>query len=453
MNNSPDTNLTRRNLLKFVAGSPAPIFLTGLLGGSFLLGCKSESSSSASVATVQYVKNSEEAAALVLNMAKMASDSGTFGVGGAIIENATGKVIKTMHNRVMQRLGENLGPLSGKPYTSDPTGHGERQLISWYYENAASLSLPPPDKLTIVTSLDPCAMCAGSITTAGFNAAVAAYDTYAGINYNEKGNYPGLPPKIRNRLLDTFGFYGVSGGRAFIGAHSTLYKDTLLSSTTADGCFKVFEDSANNVRQTSSGSGLNPMNLADQMLDPALSPIREVYTSQFPDAFRIKLKNYRRPDRELKNYLIKLKNSIPNARNAVAFVDYYGNLLMASADRFDLSPISTALMLVVQNYSKLRFNLINDPVNTLGAQKSLTTPKYGTFVFLYAPSADETTTLKDMGVYGSTMEGAIPVKSPSNFQYYQDPEFGTTKDLRALIAGMPPFYWELVNISPQKVSI
>lgn len=110
-------------------------------------------------------------------------------------------------------------------------------------------------------------------------------------------------------------------------------------------------------------------------------------------------------------------------------------------------------MIVVQNYSKLRFKLINDPVNTLGAQKSLTTPKYGTFVFLYAPSADETTTLKDMWVYGLTMEGAIPVKSPSNFQYYQDPEFGAIKDLHSLIASMPPFYWELVNINPQKASI
>jgi len=453
MKNTQNPNLTRRNLLKFVAGSPAPIFLTGLIGSSALAGCKSESSASANVASLQYVKNSEEAATLVLTMAKMASDSGTFGVGGAIIENATGKVIKTMHNQVMRRLGQNLGPLSGKPYTSDPTGHGERQLISWYYENVDSLALPTTDKLTIVTSLDPCAMCAGSITTAGFNAAVAAYDTYAGINYNEKGDYPGLPPKIRNRLLDTFGFYGVAGGREFIGAGSTLYKDTLLSSSTADGCFKVFEDSANNVRQTSSGSGLNPMNSVDQMTDPALSSIRDIYASQFPDAFTIKLKNYRRPDSALKNYLIKLKNSTPNARNAVAFIDYYGNLLMASADRFDISPISTALMLVVQNYSKIRFGLINDPVNTLSAQKSLTTPKYGTFVFLYAPSADKTTTLKDMGVYGSTMEGAIPVKSPSNFQYFQEPELGTIKDLHKLIASMPPFYWELVNINPQKAII
>ena len=157
MKNTQNPNLTRRNLLKFVAGSPAPIFLTGLIGSSALAGCKSESSASANVASLQYVKNSEEAATLVLTMAKMASDSGTFGVGGAIIENATGKVIKTMHNQVMRRLGQNLGPLSGKPYTSDPTGHGERQLISWYYENVDSLALPTTDKLTIVTSLDPCA--------------------------------------------------------------------------------------------------------------------------------------------------------------------------------------------------------------------------------------------------------------------------------------------------------
>jgi len=444
---------TRRHFLQFIAGSPAPIFLSGLLGSSFLAACKSESNNTVAPKSIDYVKNSEEAAALVLMLAKQASDSGTFGVGGAMIENASGKVIKTMHNQVLVRLGNNLGPLSNTPYTQDPTAHGERQLISWYYQHVAALKLPPPEQLTIVTSLDPCAMCAGSITTAGFNAAVVAYDAYAGINYNEKANYPGLPSGIRQKLLDTFGFYGVAGGRQYLGAQHTLYQDTLVSPSTASGCLTVFEDSATQVRQSSSGSGLNPSNLADQMVDPALSPMKEAYTSSFADAFSIRLKNYRRPDQALKNFLIRLKNSTPNARNAVAFIDYYGNLLMASADRFDISPISTAFMLTVQQYSQLRFQFINDPQHSLNAQKSLTSPRYGTFVFLYAPSADDTTTLKDLGAYGSTMEGVIPVKQPSHFQYFLEPELGTIEDLRALIKAMPPFYWELVNINPQKVVV
>lgn len=393
---------------------------------------------------------------MALAMAEEANRQGTFGVGGLIVDNASGRVIKTMHNRVIQPLGSGLGSLSDQPYTSDPTAHGERQLVYWYYENKSALNLPEPSALTVVTSLDPCAMCAGTLMTAGFNVAVVAYDDFAGVNWDMRADFPNYPASIRNKLLTSFGYYAIESGRSYTGAPGILYGTTEVLKTTADQSASVFNDNVNRDRDASNSSGLDPRDPANQMMDPALLPatsmMRVRYLQSFPAAFSIKLKNYRYPDVVLKNYLIQLMQQTTGAQNAVAFIDYYGNLLMASADRFDVNPVATAFMTTVQNYSKLRFSLVNDPDTTLAAQQTLSNPKYGTFVFLFAPNGFETNTLKDLGAYGSTMEGPIPVTSPSNFQFYEDPKTGTYADLNELIAAMPPFYGPaLVDIKPEKV--
>ena len=98
-------NQKRRYFLKFLAGAPGIAFMPPLLGLS-LTGCGSDSSNPTSD---QYIKNADEAATLVLKMAQEANRQGTFGVGGAIIENDSGRVIMAMHNKVLQPLGNNLG--------------------------------------------------------------------------------------------------------------------------------------------------------------------------------------------------------------------------------------------------------------------------------------------------------------------------------------------------------
>ena len=94
----------------------------------------------------------------------------------------------------------------------------------------------------------------------------------------------------------------------------------------------------------------------------------------------------------------------PGARNAVALIDFYGNLLMASADRFDINPIATAFMTTTQEYARLRFALVDDPVTSAVAQRTLTSPAHGTFVLLHALDGVSTLGLKDLGAYGSSME-------------------------------------------------
>jgi len=153
------------------------------------------------------LNSAQEAVDTVANQAIDAALQQTFAVGGAIINNATGEVIAALHNNVLMPF-----PGGGATYflPHDPTAHGERQLVDWYYENVAPLNLPPPSQLTVVTTLDPCAMCAGSLLTAGFNVAVSAIDDYAGINYNSQFTFPSLPPQIRQQAQDTWGYYAIA---------------------------------------------------------------------------------------------------------------------------------------------------------------------------------------------------------------------------------------------------
>jgi hypothetical protein len=56
-----------------------------------------------------------------------------------------------------------------------------------------------------------------------------------------------------------------------------------------------------------------------------------------------------------------------------------------------------------------------------------------------------------MGAFGSSMAGNIPVISPSNLQFYEDP-LNNIGNLRGLIAAMPPIYRLGYAIDPQPVA-
>ena len=60
-----------------------------------------------------------------------------------MVENSTGRVITAMHNNVIRSLPQK----PNESFTWDPTAHGERQLVNWYYANRESLALPRPARL------------------------------------------------------------------------------------------------------------------------------------------------------------------------------------------------------------------------------------------------------------------------------------------------------------------
>lgn len=381
------------------------------------------------------VRNAEEAAAVTLGMVRAALKQRTFAVGGILVETSTGRVIQALHNNVIRELP--YEPAAS--FTWDPTAHGERQLVSWYYANAAQLSLPAPEQLSVVTSLDPCAQCAGSLMTAGFSVGVIAFDEVAGVNYTRDAEFTGLPERFRSLAKKTFGYYAVTDQRPHTGSTEPIHSDLPISQPTADGCLDLFLESRAVVEAFRTSANLDPA----QMVDPASlahsSPVRTTLTALFPQAFTMRMSDYRRPDDALRRLLEDMVSAQPMATNAVALIDPFGNLVAAAPDTFDVSPINTAFMNVVEGYSQARFQLAANPATKDAGARSLTNPKYGTFAWLHAPSPDQTTTIKDLGIYDLTIEGDIPATSRSQFQYYLPPISGTEEELREMIRTMAPW--------------
>ena len=98
-----------------------------------------------------------------LSLAKVAGDSGDVPVG-AIVVNEAGEILGT---------GQNL-----REQNNDPTAHAEIIALRNASEKFGSWRL---DDLTIVVTLEPCAMCAGAILQSRIKRLVfAAWDEKAG---------------------------------------------------------------------------------------------------------------------------------------------------------------------------------------------------------------------------------------------------------------------------------
>jgi cytosine deaminase len=330
-------------------------------------------------------------------------------------------------------------------------------LVDWYYENVAPLNLPPPNQLTVVTTLDPCAMCAGSLLTAGFNVAVSAIDDYAGINYNSQFTFPSLPPQIRQQAQDTWGYYAIAApvSRAYQGSNSPVFADQTIDSAAYFLCSSIFSASVNTVRDASNNSGLPPDQLQNPANLPANSKVRQALTALSPFALTVQSANPRDPGAELAPPLLKTAQPNPNTPvfNSVALIDPFGNLLVCLGGAENLSPIRTAFMETTRSYAVMRWTLMNDPDPAVRAEAGqyLTHPKYGTFVFLYAPDPTTPQAVMTFGAYGSTMEGPVPQSYPSNLQYVLLPGNTTAQALSTLAQNLPPFYTQSVQVAPAQV--
>ena len=98
-----------------------------------------------------------------LSLAKVAGDSGDVPVG-AIVVNEAGEILGT---------GQNL-----REKNNDPSAHAEIVAMRQAAEKIGSWRL---DDLTIVVTLEPCAMCAGAISQSRFKRLVfGTWDEKAG---------------------------------------------------------------------------------------------------------------------------------------------------------------------------------------------------------------------------------------------------------------------------------
>jgi tRNA(Arg) A34 adenosine deaminase TadA len=393
------------------------------------------------------VTTAEEAAAAVLQYAKDAVEDGSNGVGGMIIHNETGVIVQHGQNTRFKPVDFRVVTGPKQTFTWDYTAHGETGLVMWYQKNQKELGLPPASECTIVTSLDPCAMCTGSIMTAGFQAAVVAFDPTGGMNLDTQGSYNTLPPSLRQVAQSTFGFYAVKNSRSYQGGQEVPFRKDTINATTEKACSDIFFDSRGEIRSMTVDKDVELSELKNPALLPATSPLRKQMTERFPDALSLTLADYRKPDAKLKDYLTRLNKNTPGSQNAVALIDPFGNLIAASADRFDIGSAYTAFMNTVRQYALTRYAAFSEESSQQEARDCLTAPANGTVVWLHAPSPGLSTTIKDLGAYASS----AGTQSGGNFFYYEDPQTGTIGQLFEEISILPPYYTVDTNIDPTKV--
>ena len=415
-------------------------------GGLALAACSTGSAKPApSPSDTGSVSNAESLAALALWTAQRGADAGSYGIGGALVESATGRVLQTMPNRVFHTLS------GGGTFVEDPTAHGERQLMSWYLAQRETLGLVDPGDLTVVTTLDPCLMCASSLLAVGVNVGVVAIDDYSGINFDSSGTFGDLPEPLRSQALATFGYYAVEGGRAFQGSRSIAYANEAITQDTLDACTSLYSTSADTVRSARRESGVAPSKLSDPATNPAAIDVIRAFQVTCPEAFTVKVRDPRLPDRRVYDVLVDVVRRNPGSTNAVAYIDPFGNLVTAQADQQEVNLLSTAFALCTRAYAQTRYALIDADSTAAIAEQTLTNPNYGTFVFLEAPNPTTATGMFDIGAYGSTMGGAAMPAIPSAFQYFELPPAVTEKQLQDVIYPLPPLYSQNIKISPQRV--
>lgn len=375
------------------------------------------------------VNSVEDAICAASDQVLQASCQGTFSVGGVLLDS-NGNILHQLHNNVVKN---NL--------TFDPTAHGERQMIDWYNQNKASL--PPPEELILVTSLDPCVMCTGSILETGIGSVVvAANDTFAGINYDETAMFPSLAnTPMQAQAQASFAYPEVSGTTCFSRKASgaplpAVFTDRIimdqtfaLTSTAFLATLSAVSTAINN--DIDESELLNPKTLPDT--DPIIENLKAVYGH----ALEYTAPALGQPSVGLAPYLIEqaqIDLQKGGEGNSVALLDRFGNLILCVPGNQGNSGIATPFMIATRSYAQLRYNLLlsgyQDTLKYLGH------PKYGTFV--YAKSIQiNARGLVDLGAFGSTMEGAIP-KDRVQFQYGVARE--TQADLDTLCDNLPPFY-------------
>ncbi len=410
--------------------------------------------------------SAEQSAQIVEQQARIATlVSKSYGVGGMIVENSTGRVIHAFGNRASGALANGTDF-----FPTDPSNHGETQLVKWYYGNTDAIRkslgyLPSPSKLTVVTSLDPCAMCAGSLITAGFNVAVVAPDdSGGGVNWDSDFSFTHVSPLVRKLLLEEFGYYQVTGvdlRSVYQGGNGVVFADQSIGKLSYDMNAQAFNDSAETVSQVrkqriKAVDVKNPVTLLEN------SPEILALKALFPEALSLQLteryidpefagsdRRYFKPNAELYEKLKVAAN--PSGGNAVAMIDVYGNLLGIRADLPGINPIATALMNLVGDYSRFVFDQISQAsvqwvdFKASPAYQHFPTANVNSFIFLKAPSAGFTTTLKDLGLFGSSADELLCFIEP--------PNSGSIQDFKDMVKGLPIYYRGSEEITPRQMVI
>lgn len=343
------------------------------------------------------VLSAQEAADRVASAAETAGKNNTYGVAGLLLD-PEGRLLATAYNQVF----------SGGQI-QDPTAHAERQLIDWYFEQLhQGVQLPPASDLTIVSSLDPCPMCAGSILRSGMKVWVLCLDQYGGVSSQGEQPFATLPPNLQKQAQRQFSYPGVEGERTFRGASDGLFGERSISRASHHRALKAFEESLPRVlnRQQSRTFTLASLQDPGRLKSGALLAKAKAF---HPSVLSMRLEPDANPDARLAARLLELADR--SEGNAGALIDPYGNVLLALGGREETSPIQTPVFRLCRNYYSLR-RYLGEP-----GRAYFPPLKFCRLVTLRGPEANAVG-VAEVGAFCSSVRGPFPNDS-EHWVYFQ----------------------------------
>jgi tRNA(Arg) A34 adenosine deaminase TadA len=346
-------------------------------------------------------------------MAQEAASNGTFGIGG-ILADRSGHVLAEAVNAVIDR-----------GYVRDPTAHVERQLVDWYLEARREGLAAPPEELVIVSSLDPCAMCAGAILLSGLSCIAVAPDLTSGVH--KDGKPTRMPEQVRARAESRMGFFGVSGRRPRRGADLGRFFNGDISPETVKVASSLFAKSLEQVRQIV-GGGESPSEvtrLADDDLPSLQSALSEgTWVCQHWNSAR------QRADQG--------QQLLSNSPDASIIVDRRGRFIAGAQSAERESVARSSVLELIRAYIALR-RAAAERLNV-----DLPHQRYCTIVKRRPPELAEKA-LMELGAVGSFLEQPRP-PSPLPALAFMEWKSKSSR-IEKYVASLPPFYTEVIGIS------
>lgn len=343
----------------------------------------------------------EEITSRATELAEQAARSGTFGVGGALIDRR-GNVYAEAVNAVVRN-----------GVVADPTAHVERQLIDWYFAHKQTAALPSARELIIVSSLDPCAMCAGAILKAGFSAFAIADDPVSGVH--ENGRPRRMPEALWRRADANLKLASAQGLRTLGVAIANEIPRTLASR-----CEMAFQQSLETVRSTISQVG-------DGESTQRWTALRDLPSGAFV------------PDPALASVLNasgeQLATLLGDKRSCL--IDDKGRPLLTAEDAEDRSPARSSVLELIRAYTAVRRQAWE-------AEGAILPHPRGCAVLQRRPPASPEQALLNLGALGSFLEAP---RFPNRFPllcYLGSDSHAPTPDYAN---SLPPLYREVIGVS------
>lgn len=342
----------------------------------------------------------------VVELAEEAARRGTFGVGGIILTKS-GDVLAEATNAVVR---------DGR--VTDPTAHVERQLIDWLFAEGGSFYTAHPDDLVIVSSLDPCAMCAGAILRAGVNVISLAEDEKSGV-HGVSGQPISMPESLRRLAARHMALYGVDGHRPAVGADLGPLFHRKLPGSLYRRAEQAFAVSVGTVRSLVAGNAEHVANMT------GITPYRQIvaqYLGSEPELLPLEI------DRLGDRWPVDL---------GCMLEDQHGLVILGVRNERGAVPTLSSVVRLIRFYSWLR-SVVPDEMLAV-----LPHPRWCTVVTKDFPESDDMA-LFELGAIGSFMEERRPPQARAALMYQS---VADSHRPQRLLDSLPPLYTREIGLS------